>query len=51
MDGETERDRKARPDAAQEAEGNSLRDASREAVSEIEKRKDGAGHAGAGDTG
>jgi hypothetical protein len=32
-------------------EGNSLEDASDEAVSEAEKRKDGTGHAGAGDIG
>jgi hypothetical protein len=32
-------------------EGNSLKDASDEAVGEAEKRKDGTGHAGAGDIG
>ncbi len=32
-------------------EGNSLEDASDEAVSEAQKRKDGTGHAGAGDIG
>lgn len=32
-------------------QGNTLQDASDEAVREMEKRKDGAGHAGAGDLG
>ncbi len=32
-------------------QGNSLEDASDEAVSEMEKRRDGAGHAGTGDYG
>ena len=32
-------------------EGNSLKDASDEAVSEVEKRSGGTGHAGAGDIG
>lgn len=32
-------------------QGNSLEDASNEAVSEVEKRTGGAGHAGAGDIG
>ncbi|HEX8213861.1 MAG TPA: hypothetical protein VF582_00140 [Allosphingosinicella sp.] len=32
-------------------EGNSLQDASDEAVSEAEERRDGTGHAGAGDIG
>ena len=32
-------------------EGNSLQDASDEAVSEVEKRTGGTGHAGAGDIG
>ena len=32
-------------------EGNSIEDASDEAVSEAEKRRDGTGHAGAGDIG
>ena len=32
-------------------QGDSLEDASEEAVAEIEKRRDGGGHAGAGDIG
>jgi len=32
-------------------QGNTLKDASDEAVRELEKRKDGAGHAGTGDYG
>ncbi len=38
-------------DEASAGEGNSLEDASKEAVREMEKRVEGTGHAGAGDIG
>jgi hypothetical protein len=38
-------------DAGGPGQGNSLKDLSDETVREMEKRKDGAGHAGTGDYG
>jgi hypothetical protein len=47
---ETGKDDRGEP-APPPGEGNSLGDASREAVREIERRRDGGGHAGSGDIG
>ena len=41
----------AGPAAADPAGGETLKDASDEAVAEMKKRRDGGGHAGAGDIG
>ena len=54
-DGGTTRPGDAKPleegETSPPGEGNSLQDASEEAVRELERRKDGSGHAGTGDYG
>jgi hypothetical protein len=42
---------KSEPPAEPDAQGNSLEDASRDAVREMKERAEGTGHAGAGDIG
>ena len=42
---------KSDPAAEPDAQGNSLEDASKEAVREMKERAEGTGHAGAGDIG
>ena len=42
---------KSEPAAEPDAKGNSLEDASKEAVREMKERAEGTGHAGAGDIG